>query len=381
MKTAGLQTETIEQEKNATEEIPTGSSLNDQVGEALRQTRRPMVVIVGAGFGGLNAARTLAKREVDVLVLDKNNYHGFWPLLYQVATAGREAESIAYPVRGIFRKYANVGFRMAATTGVDFDRKLLLTDAQPVPYDYLILAAGSANNYFGNKALAQETLGLKDIDEAEQVRNRVLWAFERAASEPDPVRRQKLLTFVMVGGGPTGVELSGALSDLINIVLRRDYPYLDVSETRVILVEASGHLLAAFPESLQKSAARKLKSMNVDVRLNMPVTSVEDGKVILKDGTEIEASIVVWAAGVRSAEIADALGVELARNARVKVQPTLNLAAHPEVFVIGDMAYLEGYKGGEAYPMVAQVAIQQGKRAAKNILEQVRGRPMRPFHY
>jgi NADH dehydrogenase len=339
------------------------------------------VVIVGAGFGGLNAARALAGTAVDVLVLDRNNYHGFWPLLYQVATAGLEPESIAYPVRAIFRKYRNVSFQMAQVRGVDFEERLVLTDGAPVRYDYLVLAAGSANSYFGNDALAHETYGLKDIDDAEQLRNRMLTAFERAVREPDAERRRKLLTCVIIGGGPTGVELSGAFAELIQFVLRKDYPNLDVSQARVVLLEAADRLLAAFPESLQKSAMRKLEQMKVEVRLGAAVASVEDGRVSLKDGSVIEASLAVWAAGVRSSVLADALGVELGKGARVKVRPTLDVPGHPEVFVIGDMAYLEGYKGGQAYPMVAQVAIQQGKQAARNILRRERGKPMRPFHY
>jgi len=346
-----------------------------------RRMRRPRVVIVGSGFGGLNAARALAGKAVDVLVLDRNNYHGFWPLLYQVATAGLEAESIAYPVRAIFRKYDNVDFQMAEVRGVDFDKRLVLTGGAPVPYDYLVLAAGSTNNYFGNNSLAAQTYGLKDIDEAEHLRNRLLSAFEQAVREPDPERRRTLLTFVIVGGGSTGVELSGAFSELIRYVLAKDYRGLDVSQARVILLEASDRLLPAFPESLQASAGKKLRAMKVDVRLGAPVNSVEDGRVTLKDGTRIEASLVVWAAGVRAAALTDTLGLELARGARVKIRPTLDLPGHPEVFVIGDMAYLEGYKGNQAYPMVAQVAIQQGKHTAKNILRRQRGRPLRTFHY
>jgi NADH:ubiquinone reductase (H+-translocating) len=348
---------------------------------ARRSTARPRVVIVGAGFGGLNTARTLAGSDVDVLVLDVNNYHGFWPLLYQVATAALEPEAIAYPVRAIFRKHRNIRFQMAEARGVDFDRRLVNTSLHPVRYDYLVLAAGSTNNYFGNNALAEQTLGLKDIDEAERLRNRLLLSFERAASEQDPARRQALLTFMVIGGGPTGVELSGAFAELIRHVLRKDYPHLDMSGARVILVEAIDRLLPSFPESLQKSAMRKLEQMGVEIRLGSPVESVEGGVVTFKDGKRLEANTVVWAAGVRASALTDALGVELGRNSRVKVLPTLNLAAHPEVFVIGDMAYLEGYKEDQAYPMVAQVAIQQGKLAARNILRHARRQSLSPFRY
>jgi NADH dehydrogenase len=342
---------------------------------------RPRVVIVGAGFGGLHAARVLGKADVDVLMLDRNNYHGFWPLLYQVATAGLEPEAIAYPARAILRKYENTGFLMSEVRGVDFDRKLVLVDGAPIAYDYLVLAAGSANNYFGADELAAKTFGMKDIDEAERLRNHVLLAFERAVTETDPARRAALLTFVVVGGGPTGVELAGAFTELIRHVLRKDYPMLDVSQARVILVEAGNKVLASFPTSLQRGALKRLRKMGVEIRLGSAVSDVRGDEVIFKDGASLTADTVVWAAGVRAAHLADALGVALGRSARVKVAPTLNLPAHPEVFVVGDMAYLEGYKDGQAYPMVAQVAMQQGRRAGQNILALIAGDELRPFHY
>lgn len=344
-------------------------------------TRKPRVVIVGAGFAGLNAARALGDEEVNVLMLDKNNYHGFWPLLYQVATAGVESESVAYPVRAILRKYPNVNFRMAAVEGVDFAKRVVRTNLGSVPYDYLILAAGSANNYFGNDALAKETVGLKDIDEAEQLRNRVLTSFEQAAGERDPQKRRELMTFAIVGGGPTGVELAGAFAELIRHVLRKDYPMLDMSQARVILVEAGDRILAAFPESLQKSAFKTLEGMGVEIKLHSPVSSVEGGVVTFGDGTHLKASLVVWSAGVRAAHLTDGLGVGLGKSARIEVDPELNLPGDRSVFAVGDIAYLEGYKEGQAYPMVAQVAIQQGKHAAHNILRAVQRDEMKPFRY
>jgi len=346
-----------------------------------KETSRPRVVIVGVGFGGLNAARNLAGQDVDVLMLDKNNYHGFWPLLYQVATAGLEPESIAYPVRAIFHSSRNVRFRMTEVQSIDLATRKITTTGRPLTYDYLILAAGSANNYFGNDALAKQTFGLKDIEDAERLRNKMLLAFEQASTERDPDRRKAMMTFAVIGGGPTGVELSGALAELVHHVLVKDYPMLDIADVRIILVEGADRILAAFPESLQKSAREKLESMKVEVCLNAPVDTVEDDLILLKDGTTIDASTVVWAAGVRSAPLADTLNVELARGSRVKITPELHLPGHPEVFVIGDMAYLEGYKGKEAYPMVAQVAIQQGKHSANNILRRLRGEPVQPFKY
>ncbi len=346
-----------------------------------RMPSRPRVVVVGAGFGGLSVARALADRDVDVLMLDRNNYHGFWPLLYQVATAGLEPESIAYPVRAILRKHRNVGFLMAEVKGVDFERKQVLIDGAPIPYNYLVLAAGSTTNYFGNDALARHTYAMKDIDEAERLRNHVLGAFERAVREQDPARRAALMTFVIAGGGPTGVELAGAFVELIRHVLRKDYPTLDTHQARVVLVEAADRILASFPDSLQNSALRRLHRMGVEVRLRTAVAAADPDRIIFKDGSSLAAHTVVWAAGVRGAALADALGVALGRAARVQVEPTLNLPQRPEVFVIGDMAYLEGYKGGQAYPLVAPVAIQQGRQAARNLLAQLDGAPMRPFRY
>ncbi len=346
-----------------------------------KQATRPRVIIVGVGFGGLNAARNLAGQDVDVLMLDRNNYHGFWPLLYQVATAGLEAESIAYPVRAIFHRSRNIRFRMTEVRSIDIATRKITTTSKPLTYDYLVLAAGSANNYFGNNALAQHTFGLKDIEDAERLRNKMLLAFEQASTERDGQRRKAMMTFAIIGGGPTGVELSGALSELVHHVLVKDYPMLDVSEVRIILIEAADRILAAFPESLQKSACEKLESMKVEVRLNAPVDTVENDLIRLKDASTIAASTVIWAAGVRSAPLADTLNVELARGSRVKITPELHLPGHPEVFVIGDMAYLEGYKGKDAYPMVAQVAIQQGKHSANNILRALRGEALQPFKY
>ncbi len=346
-----------------------------------RRSGRPQVVIIGAGFGGLAAARTLGNTDVDVLVIDRNNYHGFWPLLYQVATAGIETESIAYPVRGILRRYRNADFLMAEVTGVDFERKLVLTDGPPVEYDYLIISAGSANNYFGNDALAEHTLGMKDIDDAERLRNNLLLAFEAAVHERDPARRAALLTFVIIGGGPTGVELAGAFAELIHHVLRKDYPMIDRHEPRVVLVEASNEILSTFPEKLRARALARLKKMGVDVRLGTRVDSVGEERVHFADGSFIETDTVVWAAGVRAAHLADTLGTAQARGARVKVTETLTLPGRDMVFVIGDMAYLEGYRPGVAYPMVAPVAIQMGRRAARNILADIRGRPREAFTY
>jgi NADH dehydrogenase len=344
--------------------------------------RRPRVVIVGAGFGGINCAKALGNTDVEVLLVDRNNYHGFWPLLYQVATAGLEPQSIAYPVRGILRRYDNIDFQMTEVTGLDLaNRRIKTTGTKELEYDYLVLAAGSANAYFGNNKLAQETLGLKNLEDAINLRNRVLEAFEQAVQEPDPEQRIKHMTFVVVGAGPTGVELVGSFSELIRYVLRKDYPSLDTTKARVILLEAIPKILSTFPEELQLKARKTLEKMGVEVSLGNPVASVENGVVTLKDGTQIEAGTVVWAAGVRAAPIGEKLEVKLARQQRVPVELTLQLPDHPEIFVIGDMAYLEGFKKTQPYPMVAPVAIQMGKQAAHNILALLHDQPLKPFTY
>jgi NADH:ubiquinone reductase (H+-translocating) len=348
---------------------------------------RPRVVIIGAGFGGLNAARELGGQDVDVLMIDRNNYHGFWPLLYQVATAGLEPESVAYPVRAIIRRYSNIGFMMAEVTRVDLAAKLVYTSTTALPYDYLIIAAGSANNYFGNDALAEHTFGLKDVEDAELLRNTVLANFEYAVSESDPQVRQRLMTLVVVGGGPTGVELAGAFAELVNHVLIHDYPMLDIAEARVVLIEASNTVLASFPPKLRADALARLRQMGVEVRLGLAVAAVEQNLVSFADGSSLEASVVVWAAGVKGAPLAEMLGVKLSRGGRIPVLPTLNLPDHPEVFVIGDIAYLEDprtlQRGGAPapYAMVAPVAIQMAELAVRNILARMRRRELRPFRY
>jgi NADH dehydrogenase len=342
--------------------------------------RRPRVVIVGAGFGGINAARALGNRDVDVLVLNRTNYHGFWMMLYQVAAAQIEPEAIARPVRALLRRYRNVQFQVADVQGVDLERKIVHTADEEISYDYLVLAAGSTTHYFGHDSYRDQTLDLHSIDEATHMRDHVLAAFERAAHEPDAARRQALMTIVVAGGGPTGIELAGAWSELIDGSLAKDYPQLDMNAARVVLVEAAETMLSSFPASLQRSARRKLERLGVEIRLGTAVTNVESGTVTLADGSEYHAETVIWSAGVRAARLADALGMALGRGARVPVLPTLNLAEHPEVFVIGDMAYLENANGA-AYPMVAQVAMQMGKRAGANILALHNNATPRPFSY
>ena len=342
-------------------------------------TTRPRVVVVGAGFGGLWAARALASAPVDVLIVDRHNYHLFQPLLYQVATAGLEPESIARPVRTILRKQRNVDFRLTEVTGVDLARRELATAGGPIGYDYLILAMGGETNYFGLDGLRRHAFGLKDIDEAELIKNHVLACFEHAMTEPDADRRRALLTFVLVGGGPTGVEMAGALSELIRLVLVKDYPRLNVKDVRVLLLEATDRLLAAIPAPLAEAAAKKLWDKLVEVRYGAAVADYDGQAVQLKGGEVIPARTLIWAAGVRAASLAAKLGLPTAAQGRVRVEPTLQVAGHPEVAVIGDAAYVEN--DGKPLPMVAPVAMQMAQVAATNIRRGLAGQPPVAFRF
>ncbi len=337
------------------------------------------IVIIGAGFGGLRAAQKLAGKPVRVTVIDRRNYHLFQPLLYQVATAGLSPDEIAYPVRAIFQKQKNFDFLLAEVTGVNFDTRQVLTNRGPVTYDYLIIAAGAAVNFFGNASLAENALVLKDVPDAVTLRNHVLHMFELAAHENDLEKRRALLTFVVAGGGPTGVESAGAFSELIRLVLRRDYPSLNLDDVRVLLLEAADSLLAGFPSKLQQHAARALTAKHVEVRLAAKVSGYDGQVVTLADGTTLLSHTLLWSTGVKAAELFDNLGVEQARQGRVRVLPTLQLPTHPEVYIAGDAAYIE--ENGQPLPMMGTVAFQQGIAAAENILRQINGQTLKPFRY
>lgn len=341
---------------------------------------RPRVVIVGAGFGGLKAARTLAKAPVDVLLVDRHNYHLFQPLLYQVASAGLEPEETAYPVRGILRGQKNARFLLAEVERVDLGARQVVTSEGVLEYDYLVLAAGSVTQFLGMESVAQCAFGLKDLMDAIRLRNHVLTRFEQASRAAGQEHRARLLTFVIVGGGPTGVELAGAFRELYNHVLKRDYPALDFRQVRVVLVEATDRLLAAMAPELGERARRTLAAMGVEVRLGASIASADDQGVLFKDGSRLDCATIVWVAGVRGSPLGDTLGPAACRGSRVCVGPSLQVAGRPEVYAIGDMAYLEVAGGGE-YPMVAPVAIQQGEAAACNILRQIGGEQPLPFRY
>lgn len=340
----------------------------------------PRVVVVGAGFGGLWAAKALANAPVEVVLVDRNNYHTFLPLLYQVAAAELEPEQIAYPVRGVVRRHPNVRFFMAEVHGVDLEGREVLTGSGSLPYDYLILAAGSVTNFFGLESVERCGRGMKDLQEAVGLRSEILSRFEEAAKEPDAARRRALLTFVIVGGGATGVEFAGTLAELIWHVLRRDYPEIDMREARVLLVEATGALLPGLPPELGEYARRALEAMGVEVMLNTAVVGATPAEVQIQGGEPIPAFTLVWTAGVRASELADKLGAPQGRGARVVVEPTLQLPGHPEVYVVGDMAYVER-EDGSPVPQVAPAAIQEGAFAARNILRQIAGEEPLPFVY
>jgi NADH dehydrogenase len=339
----------------------------------------PHIVIIGAGFGGLRAAQKLAGKPVKVTLIDRRNYHLFQPLLYQVATAGISPNEIAYPVRAIFQKQKNFEFLLADVIGVDFTAQTVQTSRGPVAYDALIIAAGAAVNFFGNQSLAENAFVLKDLGDAITLRNHVLRQFEQAAREDDPDPCQALLTFVIVGGGPTGVESAGAFAELIRLVLRRDYPWLDLADVKVILLEAAGTILPGFPANLQQTAVQSLTAKHVDVRLNAKVAGYDRQTVTLEGGEMIPASTLLWSAGVQAAALIDQLGVEQARLGRVKVTPELNIPGQPDVYVVGDAAYLE--KDGTPLPMMVPVAVQQAELAAANILAKLQNRPAKAFTY
>jgi NADH dehydrogenase len=340
---------------------------------------RPRVVIAGAGFGGLTCARGLDHAPVDVLLVDRNNYHLFTPLLYQVASALLDPGEIARPVRQLIRPLGNADFRQASVTGVDFEARRLLTDRGPIPYDYLVLATGAQSDYFGNPSLAVHTLGLKRLDEGLALRNRILSNFEASRWTEDPAERRTLLSFVEVGGGPTGVEMAGAISEFIRLVLRNDYRDLDINEVRVVLIEAAPYVLGAFVPSLREAARRSLERKHVEVMLGTKVDNVTDRAVLLAGGQEIPAGTVIWTAGVKASDVGQAAGVQLTRQSRIKVDATLQIPGHPVVFVIGDLAGAED--GGAMLPMLIPVANQEGKHVAATISEMVANGGARAFRY
>ncbi len=337
------------------------------------------VVIAGAGFGGLSAARTLSRSPVDVMIVDRNNYHTFPPLLYQVAAGELEPGDIAYPVRTILRKIPNARFTMAEVKRVDLERRIVETEGPELPYDFLILATGTVDHFLMVPGGPEHAFSIKTLEQAIALRNHILGCVEQADYEAVEERRRGLLAFAVVGGGPTGVETAGALAELIQGPLMKDCRSLDFDEVRIVMIEATDRLLPTLPEPLGIYAAKRLREMGVEVRLQSLVDRITPDSLYFQDGAVIPACTTVWAAGVRGEPLAQASGLPTARRGRVAVLPTLQVPDHPEVYVIGDLAYFE--QDGSPLAMVAQVALQGGATAARNIQRQLAGQEPLPFRY
>jgi NADH:ubiquinone reductase (H+-translocating) len=339
----------------------------------------PDIVIIGGGFGGLYAARALKHARAQITIIDRRNHHVFQPLLYQVAMAALSPGDIASPIRWILRRQQNVEVLLAEARRIDVEHKRVILADGELSYNFLILAAGATHAYFGHDEWRRRAPGLKTLDDALEMRRRVLLAFERAEREPDPDRRRALLTFVLIGGGPTGVELAGALAEISHQSLARDFRHFDPGSARIILIEAGPTLLSAFPPHLREAARRDLEALGVEVTTGAAVTDVQDGAVVI-GSKRVEAATILWAAGVAASPVAATLGARLDRAGRVFVNADLTIEGHPEVFVIGDLAVLAG-GDGKPLPGVAQVAIQMGKHGAHNIMRALEGQPYRPFKY
>jgi len=339
----------------------------------------PRVVIVGGGFGGLNAARALRRAPLRVTLIDRRNHHLFQPLLYQVATAALNPSDIATPIRRILRRQENTEVVLAEVMGIDVPGKRVLLRDGVLPYDFLVIATGATHAYFGHDEWAEHAPGLKTIEDAIEIRRRVLLSYEAAEREPDAARREEWLTFVVVGGGPTGVELAGALVEIARHVLARDFRRIDPRTARVVLVEAGPRILPAYAPELSEKATARLRRMGCEVLLGTPVTQVGAGGVTAGE-RRIGSRCVIWAAGVAPSPIARSLGVPLDRVGRVKVDPDLSVPGAPEVFVIGDLAAVNDPQG-RPIPGLAQPAIQGGRHAARQILRTLRGEPREPFRY
>jgi NADH:ubiquinone reductase (H+-translocating) len=341
---------------------------------------RPQVAIIGAGFGGLNAAKALEQQPVDVTVIDRHNYHQFQPLLYQVATAGLNATDVGYAVRGLFRRQQRVFFRKAEVTGVDWQRnEVVLEHEDNVSFDYLVVAAGSTTNYFGIDGAEDYALPLYTLEDAVRLRNHILSLFEAADAVHDLVD-DGVLNFVVVGGGPTGVEVAGALAELVDMVLAQDFHDLDVHRSRIVLVEMMPVLLGAFSEQSQKYARATLEAKGVEVRTEVAVERITPEEVVLDNGEVIRSRCLIWAAGVQAGGLASVLGVEQGKGGRIKVDRDLSVPQHPNAFAVGDIADFES-ADGQQLPQLAQVAIQGGKHAADQIVRTMQRRPRTDFEY
>ncbi len=340
----------------------------------------PHVVIIGAGFGGMEAARRLAHAPVLITLIDRQNYHLFQPLLYQVAIAGLVPSQIAYPVRTIFRNQHNLTFQMGEVTAIDFDARFVKLHGSVMAYDYLILSVGGQTNFLHLGSVEENAYQIKDINSAVSTRNHMLEMCERASHEADAQVRRAMLTFIVAGGGPTGVETAGALSELIRHVISKDYPHMDLDEVRVILLEASDHLMAAYPDGLRKATHRLLGRKHVEIMLNTRVTDYDGSLATLQDGSRLPSRTLIWTAGVRAADLADHLGAQQATAGRLATTSTLQLPGHPEAFAIGDAAHSVD-AAGQPLPMLATVAQQEAKSVAASIRRMLRGEAPLDFRY
>jgi len=340
---------------------------------------QPRVVIIGAGFGGLAAAKALGGQPVQVTVLDRENHHLFQPLLYQVATAGLSPANIAQPVRSILRQHQNIEVLMADVTGFDLEKKLVLAGGRSVPFDYLVVATGARHSYFGHPEWEQFAPGLKTLEDALGIRRRLLLAFEKAEVTTDPVERERLLTFVIVGAGPTGVEMAGAISEIARETMLRDFRHIDPREAQVILLDAADRVLPVFDAELSRKAEEQLRHLKVTVRLGVSVQDINAEGVSTKDGF-IHARTVIWAAGNAASPLVKALPGTFDRAGRIQISEALHLPDAPHIYVIGDTALCLG-RDKKPLPGVSPVAMQQGAHAAHNILAQVEGRSLKPFAY
>jgi len=340
----------------------------------------PHVVIIGAGFGGLYAARSLAKKRVRITIIDRKNHHVFQPLLYQVATAKLSPADIASPIRSVFGRYKNVQVILDEASRFDLaNKKVVLKTGEDLSYDYLIVATGATHAYFGHEEWAGLAPGLKSLEDAVEIRRRVLLAFETAEREALIDGKRSMLNFIIVGGGPTGVELAGSIAEIAQKVMAKDFRGIDPTRARVVLLEAGQRILPAYPEDLSRSAERQLRNLGVDVLVGRAVTGLQPGKVLV--GEEVMASnVTLWAAGVKASALGNILGAPTDRAGRVKVAQDLSLPDHPEVLVIGDLADIKD-QAGKPVPGVAPAAIQQGKAAARNVWRSIQGKPREDFYY
>jgi NADH dehydrogenase len=359
---------------SAASEITQGS-----ISETQTAIAQPHVVIVGAGFGGLNAAWALRRAKVQVTIIDRRNHHLFQPLLYQVATAGLSPANIAYPIRSIVRRNLNTRVLLEEVRAIDLDRRRVTTTQGDIDYDFLILAAGADNSYFGHNEWSRYAPGLKSLEDAIDIRRRILLAFEMAEREHDDAARRMLLTFVVVGGGPTGVELAGAIAEISRQVIVSDFRRIDPREARIVLVEAGPRILPTFDEALAAKAVSALRKRGVEVLTSSPAKAISTDLIRL-DQSEIRARTIIWAAGVAASPLARTMGVELDRAGRVKVRSDLTIEGHPAAFVIGDVAACID-AAVRAMPGLAPVAIQQGRCAAGNIIKALAGKPYQQFKY